>query len=137
MSWNAPQTIREALESVRMGWSFQSRLGVKGVPIWVLTDITRDFHKGNSDDFGQDIVRRNWTITDRYTRLHTREGQPDDLTYVVGRDGVILAALLRNGTVLMNDRAGLPKRLQTFRDAAATQLAAHAATNGHLARTDT
>ena len=136
MSWNAPQTIKEALASVEAGFSFQSHTGCKGEPIWVLTDIVRDFHKASADEFGQDLVRRNWTIRDRYTRLHTREGQPEDLVYVVGRDGVVLVGLLRDGTILKNNRTDLPKSLQTFRDAATVELAKHVIRKGHLSRTD-
>lgn len=137
MSWNAPQTITEALSSVNAGFSFQSSTGCKGEPIWVLTEITQDFYKATADEFGQDLVRRNLIIKDRYLKEHTREGKPEDLVYVVGRDGVLLVGLLRNGDILKNHRTDLPKRFRTFRDAAAVELAKHVIVRGHLVRTDT
>lgn len=130
MSWNAPQTLTEALESIKVGFSIQSRLGVKAAPIWVLTDVTNMFHK--SDDFSNDLVRRNWSQKDRYMS-EGRRFVSDDLVYVVARDGVALVGLLRNGTILTNDRE-MPKRLQTFRDRSVEALREHVANKGHLTR---
>jgi hypothetical protein len=135
MSWNAPQTLTEAIESVRMGFSFQSRLGVKGEPIWVLTDITRDFPK-STGDFANDLIRRNWNQRDRYLNSHVRAELPDDLVYVVGRDAVLLVGMLRDGTLLVNESADLTKRQRTFRDQAVAALKQHAAERGHLTRTE-
>lgn len=131
MSWNSPQTIAEALNSVKAGFSFHSRLGVKGEPIWVLTDITKTFSK--SDDFSNDLVRRNWAQKDRYLTTMGRTYLADDLVYVVSRDGVALVGMLRDGTILTNDRE-LPKRLQSFRDGAVEALSEHVANKGHLTR---
>lgn len=130
MSWNCPQTLTEALESIKVGFSIQSHLGVKAAPIWVLTDVTNMFTK--SDDFSNDLVRRNWSQKDRYMR-DGRRFVSDDLVYVVARDGVALVGLLRNGTILTNDRE-LPKRLQTFRSRAVEALTEHVAAKGHLTR---
>lgn len=133
MSWNAPKTITEALASVEKGWSFQSALGVKGQPIWVLTDITRDFPKSANDEFAQDIIRRNWSQTERYMK-EGRTYLADDLVYVTGRDSVLLVGMLRDGTILTNQSDKLAKRQQTFRDNAAAALKQHKANGGHLNR---
>jgi len=133
MSWNAPQTLAEAIHSVEKGWSFQSHLGVKGEPIWVLTDITRDFPKSKDDEFAQDIIRRNWSQTARY-KAEGRTYKADDLVYVVGRDSVLLVGMLRDGTILTNESEDLSRKLQTFRDNAARALRQHTYNNGHLNR---
>lgn len=133
MSWNAPQTLAEAIHSVEKGFSFQSRLGVKGEPIWVLTDITRDFPGSAGDEFAQDLIRRNWSQKDRYMR-EGRTYLDDDLVYVVGRDSVLLVGFLRDGTVLTNQSDTLTKKQQTFRDNAARALRQHKVNGGHLNR---
>jgi hypothetical protein len=133
MSWNAPQTITEAVESVAMGWSFQSHLGVTGGPVWVLSDITRDFPK-SSDDFSNDVIRRNWSQKERYMR-EGRTELSDDLVYVVGRDGVMLVAMLRNGELLVNVSDDLTKKQRTFRSAAIEALHQHKDNGGHLVHT--
>lgn len=135
MSWNAPQTLTEAIKSVRAGFSFQSRLGVKGEPIWVLTDITRDFPK-STGDFANDLIRRNWNQRDRYLTSHVRAELPDDLVYVVGRDSVLLVGMLRDGTLLVNESEDLTKPQRTFQAHAVAALKEHTAANGHLNRTE-
>jgi hypothetical protein len=135
MSWNAPQTLTEALKSVEAGFSFQSHLGVKGEPIWVLTDITRDFPKSANDEFAQDLIRRNWNQRERYM-TEGRRTETDDLVYVVGRDSVLLVGFLRDGTVLINQSEGLSRKLRTFRDNAAEALRRHKANGGHLNRNE-
>lgn len=135
MSWNCPQTLTEAVHSIEAGFSFQSHLGVKGEPIWVLTDITRDFPK-STGEFANDLIRRNWNQRDRYLTSHVRAELPDDLVYVVGRDAVLLVGMLRDGTLLVNESEDLPRKLVTFRDHAVAALKQHAARRGHLTRTE-
>ncbi len=132
MSWIAPQTLTEAIFSVRAGFSFQSRLGVKGEPVWVLTDITRDFPKATGE-FSNDLIRRNWNQHERYMK-EGRQYLADDLVYVVGRDGVLLVGFLRDGTLLLNETDTLTKPQRTFRDNAAAALKEHTENNGHLNR---
>lgn len=135
MSWNSPQTLTEAIYSVSKGFAFQSRLGVKGEPIWVLTDITRDFPK-STGDFANDLIRRNWSQRDRYLTTHSRVELPDDLVYVVGRDAVLLVGMLRDGTLLVNESEDLTKKQRTFQAHAVAALKQHAAERGHLTRTE-
>lgn len=132
MSWNAPQTIAEALRSIEKGFSFQSHLGVKGEPIWVLTDITRDF-PGATDDFANDLIRRNWSQKERYM-TEGRTYLDDDLVYVVGRDGVMLVGMLRSGELLVNVSDALTTRQKNFRAGAIEALHTHKANGGHLNR---
>jgi hypothetical protein len=133
MSWNAPQTLTEAIHSVELGLSFQSRLGVKGEPIWVLTDITRDFPNSANDEFAQDLIRRNWNQRERYM-TEGRKYLDDDLVYVVGRDGALLVGMLRSGELLVNVSDDLTKKQRTFRAAAIEALHEHKANGGHLNR---
>lgn len=133
MSWNAPQTLTEAIKSISHGFNFQSRLGVKAVSVWVLTDITREFYRG-SDEFGQDLIRRNWVQRDRYLSTPGRTPKPEDLRYVVGRDGIMLVGLLRDGTILKNEREDLTRPQQTFRDHAAAALEGYVKAGGVLTR---
>lgn len=135
MSWNAPQTLTEAIKSVEAGWSFQSHLGVKGEPIWVLTDITRDFPKA-SGEFAADLIRRNKEQRERYLTTPGRRDLPEDVVYVVSRDSVLLVGMLRNGTLLVNVSADLPRKLTTFRDNAVEALESHIARGGHLTRSE-
>lgn len=135
MSWNAPQTLTEAIKSVEAGWSFQSHLGVKGEPIWVLTDITRDFPKA-SGEFAADLIRRNKEQRERYLTTPGRRDLPEDVVYVVSRDSVLLVGLLRDGTLLVNESADLPRKLTTFRDNAVEALESHIARGGHLTRSE-
>lgn len=134
MSWNAPQTLTEAINAVAKGFNFQSRLGVKAVSVWVLTDITRDFYKGSADEFGQDLIRRNWVQRDRYMTTPGRTPKSEDLRYVVGRDGIILVGLLRDGTILKNEREDLTRPQQTFRDHAVTALEEYVKAGGYLTK---
>ena len=135
MSWNAPQTLTEAIHSVEAGWAFQSHLGVKGEPIWVLTDITRDFPKA-SGEFAADLIRRNREQRERYLTTPGRRDLPEDVVYVVSRDSVLLVGMLRNGTLLVNESADLPRKLTTFRDNAVEALESHIARGGHLTRSE-
>lgn len=135
MSWNAPQTLTEAIKSVEAGWSFQSHLGVKGEPIWVLTDITRDFPKA-SGEFAADLIRRNKEQRERYLTTPGRRDLPEDVVYVVSRDSVLLVGMLRDGTLLVNESADLPRKLTTFRDNAVEALESHIARGGHLTRSE-
>jgi hypothetical protein len=135
MSWNAPQTLTEAINSVEAGWSFQSHLGVKGEPIWVLTDITRDFPNATGE-FADDLIRRNREQRERYLGTPGRRDLPEDVVYVVARDSVLLVGLLRDGTLLVNESADLPRKLTTFRDHAVSALTQHVTRRGHLTRSE-
>lgn len=135
MSWNAPQTLTEAIRSVEAGWSFQSHLGVKGEPIWVLTDILRDFPYAKGE-FAEDLIRRNTVQRERYLNSPGRRDLPEDVVYVVSRDSVLLVGMLRDGTLLVNESADLTKRQRTFRDNAVNALNAHIAKRGHLTRSE-
>ena len=135
MSWNAPQTLTEAINSVAAGWSFQSHLGVKAEPIWVLTDILRDFPYAKGE-FAEDLIRRNTEQRERYLGSFGRRDLPEDVVYVVSRDSALLVGLLRNGTLLVNESADLSRKQQTFRDHAVTALKSHIERGGHLTRSE-
>lgn len=135
MSWNAPQTLTEAINSVEAGWSFQSHLRVKGESIYVLSSVERDFPAKVRDEFAADLIRRNREKTERYMADGTRD-QGNDLVYVVSRDSVLLVGLLRDGTVLVNESADLPRKLTTFRDHAVAALKSHMERGGHLTRSE-
>lgn len=135
MSWNAPQTLTEAINSVEAGWSFQSHLGVKAEPIWVLTDILRDFPYAKGE-FAEDLIRRNTEQRERYLGTDGRRDLPEDVVYVVSRDSVLLVGLLRNGSLLVNESAELTNKRRTFRDNAVAALKSHTARGGHLTRSE-
>jgi hypothetical protein len=135
MSWNAPQTLTEAVRSIEAGWSFQSHLGVKGEPIWVLTDITRDFPNATGE-FSADLIRRNTEQRERYMGNPGRRDLPEDVVYVVSRDSVLLVGMLRDGTLLVNESEDLTKKQRTFRDNAVSALNQHVTRRGHLTRSE-
>jgi len=131
MSWNSPQTLTEALKSIRAGFNFQSKTGVTAENVWVLSDLSRTYTK--PDVFAADLIERNRVSRERYMTEHTRRTEPQDVVYVVGRDRIALVALLKDGTIVQNDRE-LSKPHASFQARAVEVLKEHIKDNGHLIR---
>lgn len=106
MSWNSPQTWAEALDSVRLGYSFNARqLGIAGDRADAVCGhySTRGALSGHLDDFAHRIIESNDQLHERYMASNRWQAErPDDVSYFVTRDGNALAYVTRAGDVVVN-----------------------------------
>lgn len=110
MSWNCPNTWNEVETSLSRMWSFKSNpLKVSGHPMAVLSDPARDLY-GHRDSFTHELMAQCAERTARYlapmpSTYGNREVLPEDVIYIVARDGNALLAVLGDGTVKVNKQA--------------------------------